>query len=97
MSRVNSRNEFGHNDNAINIVVVIIIIIVILFFYTPGSIDPRGYCYCYLLLLFFLEAHQHKATGRKTRLDIQNYGCNSKLLCDHGVVESNRISSLQSH
>jgi len=49
-----------------------------------------------LLLLFFL-AHQHKATGRKTRLDIQNYGCSGNLLCYHGVVERNRISSLQSH
>ena len=36
-------------------------------------------------------AHQHKATGRKTRLDIQNYGCNGNLLCYHGVVERNRI------
>jgi len=49
-----------------------------------------------LLLLFFL-AHQHKAAGRKNRLDIQNYGCNGNLLCYHGVVEINRISSLQSH
>ena len=49
-----------------------------------------------LLLLFFL-AHQHKAAGRKTRLDIQNYGCNGNLLCYHGVVQRNRISSLQSH
>ena len=47
----------------------------------------------HVLLLFFL-AHQHKAAGRKTRLDIQNYGCNGKLLSDHGVVERNRISSL---
>jgi len=30
-------------------------------------------------------------------LDIQNYGCNGNLLCYHGVVERNRISSLQSH
>jgi len=28
---------------------------------------------------------------------MQNYGCNGNLLCDHGVVERNRISSLQSH
>jgi len=40
--------------------------------------------------------HQHKAAGRKTELDIQN-GCNGNLLCNHGVVERNRISSLQSH
>jgi len=30
-------------------------------------------------------------------LDIQNYGCNGNLLCYHGVVERNRISSFQSH
>ena len=40
-------------------------------------------CLC-LLLLFF--AHQHKAAGRKSRLDIQNYGCNGNLLCDHGII-----------
>jgi len=28
---------------------------------------------------------------------MQNYGCNGNLLSDHGVVERNRISSLQSH
>ena len=33
----------------------------------------------------------------KTRLDIQNYGCNGILLCYHRVVERHRISSLQSH
>ena len=42
-------------------------------------------------------AHQHKAAGRKTKLDIQNYGCNGNLHCYNGVVERNRISSLQSH
>jgi len=47
-------------------------------------------------IIIFLT-HQHKAAGRKTRLDIQNYGCNGSLLCDHGVVERNRISSLESH
>jgi len=46
---------------------------------------------------YYYLAHQHKAAGRKTRLDIQNYGCNGNLLCYHGVVERNRISSLQSH
>jgi len=54
------------------------------------------YCPLLLLLLLFL-AHQHKAAGRKTRLQIQNYGCNGNLLCYHGVVERNRISCLQSH
>ena len=46
---------------------------------------------------YYYYAHQHKAAGRKTRLDIQNYGCNGNLLCDHGVEERNRISSMQSH
>jgi len=32
-----------------------------------------------------------------TRQDMQNYGCNGNLLCDLGVVERNRISSLESH
>jgi len=49
------------------------------------------YYYCYFL------AHQHKAAGRKTTQDIQNYGCNGNLLCYHGVAGRNRISSLQSH
>ena len=34
-----------------------------------------------------LNCQQHKAAGRKTRLDIQNYGCDGNLLCYHGVVE----------
>ena len=41
-------------------------------------------------------AAQHKAACRETRLDIQNYVCNGNLLCYHGVVEKNHISSLQS-
>ena len=35
MNRVNSRNDFGHDDSTINIAVVITSI-------TPGSKDPRG-------------------------------------------------------
>ena len=35
-----------------------------------------------------------QSAGRKTRLDMQNYGCKGNLFCDHGVVERNRISSL---
>ena len=62
-------------------------------------------CYCLIIIIiiiyyyyyYYYLAHQHKTTGRKTRLDIQNYGCNGNLLCYHGVVERNRISSLQSH
>ena len=51
-----------------------------------------------LLLLFFKPTRQqHKAAGKKTGLDILNYGCNGNLLSGHGVVERNRISSLQSH
>jgi len=46
-------------------------------------------CYYYY---YYFKVHQHKAAGRKTRLDIQNYGCNGNLLCYHGVVERNRIS-----
>ena len=53
--------------------------------------------YTNLFIIIIFLAHQHKAAGRKTRLDIQNCGCNSNLLCYHGVVERNRISSLQSH
>jgi len=61
---------------------------------------PGAYCLAapgQLLLLLFFKAHQRKAAGSKTRLDIQNYGCNGNLLCDYGVVKRNRISSLQSH
>ena len=50
-----------------------------------GSLTLYYYYYCL--------SHQHKAAGRKTRIDIQNYGCNGNLLCYHGVVERNRISS----
>jgi len=50
----------------------------------------EGYYYYYL-------SPPAQTAGRKTRLDIQNYGCNGNLLCYHGVVERNRISSLQSH
>jgi len=28
---------------------------------------------------------------------MHNYGCNGNILCYHGVVERNRISSLHSH
>ena len=39
-----------------------------------------------IIIIFYYVAHQHKAAGRKTRLDIQNYGCNGNLLCYHGVI-----------
>jgi len=34
MNRVNSRNEFGHNDSTINIVMAIIIVVVIIIIIT---------------------------------------------------------------
>ena len=43
------------------------------------------------------QMNSHKAAGRKTKLDIQNYSCNGNLLCDHSAVERSCISSLQSH
>ena len=49
----------------------------------------------FIMIIIVILAHQHKAACSKTRLDIQNYGCNGNLLCDHGVAERNRISSLQ--
>ena len=41
MNRVNSRNDFGHEDSTINIVDVVIIIITIILC-TSSSIDPQG-------------------------------------------------------
>jgi len=41
----------------------------------------------FIIIIIIFLAHQHKAAGRKTRLDIQNYDCNGNLLCDHSVVE----------
>ena len=46
-----------------------------------GDCLQQGYYYYY-----FFKAHQHKAAGRKTRLDIQNYGCNSYLIYYHSVI-----------
>jgi len=36
MNRMNSRNDFGHDDSTINIVMAIIIIIIIIIIITPG-------------------------------------------------------------
>ena len=33
-----------------------------------------------IIVTILIKAHQHKATGRKTRLDMQNYSCNGNLL-----------------
>ena len=38
MNRVNSRNDFGHDDSAINTVVIIIIIIIILSILVAGKV-----------------------------------------------------------
>jgi len=46
---------------------------------------------------YFLSPPAQSRRQENYRLDIQNYGCNGNLLCYHGVVERNRISSLQSH
>jgi len=48
MNRVNSRNDFGHNDSTINIVVVIIIIITVCISYassTAALVLDAAYCY----------------------------------------------------
>jgi len=39
MNWVNYRNDFGHDDSAINIVAVIVVIIII--FFDPGTQFPR--------------------------------------------------------
>jgi len=36
-----------------------------------------------IIIIIIIIAHQHKAVGMKTRIDIQNYRCNGNLLCDH--------------
>jgi len=41
MNRVNSRNDFGHDDSTINIVVVIIIIFLLCYFLSPPA-QSRG-------------------------------------------------------
>ena len=62
-----------------------------------GPAGQLAECRAKYYYYYYYLTNQHKAAGRKTRLDIQNYGCNGNLLCYHGVVERNRISSLQSH
>jgi len=37
MNRVNSRNDFGHDDSTINIVVVIIVAIIVIIFCLPAQ------------------------------------------------------------
>ena len=63
---------------------------------TPPHRGFIGQCIIIMIVMIFWD-HQYKAAGRKTRLDIRNYGCSGNLLCYHGVVERNRISCLQSH
>jgi len=64
---------------------------------TTGWAVILNYHYYYYYYAYYYEAHPHKAAGRKTRLNIQNYGCNVNLLYDHGAAERNRISCLGSH
>ena len=67
-------------------------------FPAPLKSRPYGAIQIYfLLLLLFFKPTSTKPQAEKTRLDIQNYDFNGNLLCYHGVVERNRISSLQSH
>jgi len=40
MNRVNSRNDFGHDDSTINIIVAIIIIIIIIIIFKSTSTKP---------------------------------------------------------
>jgi len=42
MNRVNSRNDFGHDDSTINIIVVIIIIIIIIIFKSTSTKPLAG-------------------------------------------------------
>jgi len=44
MNRVNSRNDFGHDDSTINIVIAIIIIIIIITYLLTQS-PPVAYVY----------------------------------------------------
>jgi len=45
MNRVNSRNDFGHDDSTINIVIAIIIIIIIIITYLLTQSPPVAYVY----------------------------------------------------
>jgi len=42
MNRMNSRNDFGHDDSTINIVMAIIIIIIIFYFFIPQVVKIAG-------------------------------------------------------
>ena len=42
MNRVNSRNDFGHDDSTINIVVVVIIVIIVIYFFIPQVVKIPG-------------------------------------------------------
>jgi len=63
--------------------------------FTPLTKLLTTIMFLFLIILFiylFLKPIS-TATGKKTRLDIHNYGCNGNLLSDRGVVERNRIFS----
>ena len=46
------------------------------------------------IFMLFVSCPPAQSRMQETRLDVQNYRCNGNLLCDHGVLERNRISSL---
>ena len=62
----------------------------------PLKLRPYDAIQIRLLLLIFIS-HQHKAAGRKTRLDIQNYGCVATAIYSVTMVWKETDSSLQSH
>ena len=57
VAQVNSRNDFGHDDNTVNIVVVIIIIIIIIIIIFPDY-ELRSFvdqCWRIRILRFFSD------------------------------------------
>jgi len=48
-------------------------------------------CYYYYYYYYYFKPTSTELQASKTRLDIQNYGCNGNLLCYRNVVERKRI------
>jgi len=69
------------------------------FINAPEVTTLRHYTNRFIIIIIIIIILSPPAQSRrhKTRLHIQNYGCNGNFLCDYGVVEKNRVSSLQSH